>query len=105
MLIGMYSTADGSAYIAGANDGIVTVRGSPASRRIWLLNAKSMAVEQVVKSLNNGHYIFLGLNPDKEYLVMVRDYKRELEPFAWDYVQPLDDITLDAQQSLWQSWQ
>ena len=66
MLIGMYSTADGSAYIAGANDGIVTVRGSPASRRIWLLNAKSMAVEQVVKSLNNGHYIFLGLNPDKD---------------------------------------
>lgn len=105
MLIGMYSTADGSAYIAGANDGIVTVRGSPASRRIWLLNAKSMAVEQVVKSLNNGHYIFLGLNPDKEYLVMVRDYKRELEPLAWDYVQPLDDITLEAQQSLWQSWQ
>lgn len=105
MLIGMYSTADGSAYIAGANDGIVTVRGSPASRRIWLLNAKSMAVEQVVKSLNNGHYIFLGLNPDKEYVVMVRDYKRELEPFVWDYVKPLDDITLDAQQALWSSWQ
>lgn len=105
MLVSMYSTADGSAYIAGANDGIVTVGGSPASRRIWLLDAKSMAVEQVVKSLNNGHYIFLGLNPDKEYLVMVRDYKRELEPFAWDYVKPLDDITLDAQQALWVSWQ
>lgn len=105
MLVSMYSTADGSAYIAGANDGIVTVGGSPASRRIWLLDAKSMAVEQVVKSLNNGHYIFLGLNPDKEYLVMVRDYKRELEPFAWDYVKPLDDITLDAQQALWASWQ
>lgn len=105
MLIGLYSTATGSAYIAGANDGIVTVRGSPASRRIWLLNAKSMAVEQVVKSLNNGHYIFLGLNPDKEYLVMVRDYKRELEPFAWDYVKPLDDLSFSDQKALWASWQ
>lgn len=105
MLVSMYSTADGVAYIAGANDGIVTVNGSPASRKIWLLDAKTMAVNQVISSLNSGHYIFLGLNPDKEYVVMVRDYKRELEPFVWDYVKPLDDITLDAQQALWSSWQ
>lgn len=105
MLVSMYSTAEGGGYIAGANDGIVTVNGSPASRKIWLLNAKTMAVEQVVTSLNNGHFIFFGLNPDKEYVVMVRDYKRELEPFAWDYVKPLDDITLEGQKLLWQSWQ
>ena len=105
MLVSMYSTAEGSGYIAGANDGIVTVRGLPSSRKIWLLDAKTMAVNQVISSLNNGHYIFFGLNPDKEYVVMVRDYKRELEPFAWDYVKPLDDITLEGQKSLWQSWQ
>lgn len=105
MLISVYSTTQGRAYIAGANDGIVTAQGIPASRKIWLLSARTMIVEQVVTSLSNGHYIFLGLNPDKEYLVMVRDYKRELEPFVWDYVKPLDDITLDAQQALWVSWQ
>ena len=105
MLISTYSTAQGSGYIAGANDGIVTVQGVPASRKIWLLDAKTLVVNQVISSLTNGHYIFLGLNPDKEYLVMVRDYKREFEPFAWDYVKPLDDITLDAQQALWASWQ
>lgn len=105
MLISTYSTAQGSGYIAGANDGIVTVQGVPASRKIWLLDAKTLVVNQVISSLTNGHYIFLGLNPDKEYLVMVRDYKRELEPFAWDYVKPLDDIALDAQQALWVSWQ
>lgn len=92
-------------YIAGSGDGIVTVAGKPASRKIWLLNARTIAVEQVITSLQNGHYIFLGLDSDKEYLVMVRDYKRELEPFAWDYVAPANDLTIADQQALWQSWQ
>lgn len=94
-----------SGYIAGSADGIVTVKGLPASRKIWLLDAQSMSVEQVITSLKNGHYMFLGLNSAKEYLVMVRDYKRELEPFAWDYVKPANDLTIDEQQALWQSWQ
>lgn len=96
---------DGKSYIAGSGDGIVTVAGKPAPRKIWLLNAKTMAVEQVITSLKNGHYMFLGLELSKEYLVMVRDYKRELEPFAWDYVKPADDLTIDEQQALWQTWQ
>ena len=94
-----------SGYIAGSGDGIVTVTGKPASRKIWLLNAKTMAVEQVVTSLSNGHYLFMGLDPAKEYLVMARDYKKEYEPFVWDYVKPADDLTIDEQQTLWQSWQ
>ena len=94
-----------SGYIAGSGDGIVTVQGKPASRKIWLLNAKTMVVEQVITSLKNGHYMFLGLNPDSRYLVMVRDYKKEFEPFAWDEVPPADDLTIDEQQTLWQTWQ
>lgn len=94
-----------SSYIAGSGDGIVTVKGKPASRKIWLLNAQTMVVEQVITSLKNGHYLFSGLNPNSEYLVMVRDYKRELEPFAWDYVTPANDLTIDEQQALWQTWQ
>lgn len=94
-----------SGYISGTNDGIVTVAGKPSARKIWLLNAQSLAVEQVITSLKNGHYLFLGLNPAKEYLVMVRDYKKELEPFAWDYVKPADDLTIDEQQAMWQTWQ
>lgn len=94
-----------SGYIAGSGDGIVTVQGKPASRKIWLLDAATMAVEQVVTSLNNGHYMFLGLDPAKEYLVMARDYKKEYEPFVWDYVKPADDLTVAEQQALWASWQ
>lgn len=94
-----------SGYIAGTGDGIVTARGKPSSRKIWLLNAQTMVVERIITSLKNGHYLFLGLDISKEYLVMVRDYKREFEPFAWDYVKPADDLTMAEQQTLWQSWQ
>lgn len=92
-------------YIAGAGYGIVTVRGKPAQRDITIFDAQSMAVEQVVTSLKNGHYLFMGLDPDKRYLVMVRDYNKEYEPAVWDYVTPATDLTIQQQQELWQSWQ
>lgn len=97
-------------YIAGSGDGIVTVRGTPASRKIWLLDAQSLAVEQVVTSLDNGHYAFFGLDLDKQYMVMVRDLPpngidQRFEAFVWDYVKPADDLTIDEQQALWASWQ
>lgn len=94
-----------SGYIAGSGNGIVTVAGKPTSRKIWLFDAKTMLFEQAVTSLKNGHYLFMGLDPEQEYLVMVRDYKKEFEPFAWDYVKPANDLTIDEQQALWQSWQ
>lgn len=94
-----------SGYIAGNGEGIVTVQGKPSERKIWLLNATTMMVEQVITSLKNGHYMFLGLNPNMHYLVVVRDYKKELEPFAWDWVKPADDLTVIEQQALWQTWQ
>lgn len=92
-------------YIAGTGDGIVTVQGKPARRDIWLLNTQTLAVEQIVTSLKNGHYIFMGLDPAKKYLVMARDHEKEFEPFVWDDVIPADDLTIDEQQALWQSWQ
>lgn len=92
-------------YIAGAGDGIVTVAGKPASRKIWLLNAQNLAVERVITSLKNGHYMFLGLDLDKKYMVMVRDYKKEYEPFVWDDVTPADDLTIGEQMALQVSWQ
>lgn len=94
-----------SGYIAGSGDGIVTVQGKPASRKILLLNAQTLVIEAVQWSLKNGHYAFFGLVPDRRYMVMVRDYKKEYEPFVWDHVAPADDLTIDEQQALWQSWQ
>ena len=94
-----------SGYIAGSGDGIVTVQGKPSSRSIWLLDAKTLAIKAVQYSLKNGHYAFFGLDDSKEYLVLARDYKREFEAFAWDYVKPANDLTVEQQQALWQTWQ
>lgn len=105
MFLSHYYSTDGKGYIAGTGDGIVTVAGVPAARRVWLLNAQSLVIERVVTSLKNGHYLFMGLDPAKKYLVMVRDYKKEYEPFAWDYVTPADDLTIEEQQALWKTWQ
>ena len=98
-------TGNGAGYIAGANDGIVTVKGTPSKRRVWLIDATDMSVVQVASSLENGHYIFAAIDESKEYLVMVRDYKKEYEPFAWDYVKPATDLTVVEQLALWKSWQ
>lgn len=94
-----------SGYIAGSDDGIVTVQGQAAKRDIYLLDAIDLSLEHTTESLQNGHYMFLDLDPDKRYLLMVRDYKKEYEPFVWDYVKPADDLTIAEQQALWQSWQ
>lgn len=99
-----------SGYIAGSGDGIVTVKGTPSARKIWLFNSNTMMVEQTVMSLRNGHYMIFGLNPNKLYVVMVRDFAPDGsrwtgEAVVWDYVKPATDIDLDAQQGLWNAWQ
>lgn len=82
-------------YIAGSGDGIVTVKGQPASRTIYLLDAVTLAVVQRASSFKNGRYIFMCLEPETEYMVIVRDYKKEYEPFAWDYVIPATELDID----------
>lgn len=96
-------------YIAGSGDGIVTINGTPASRPVFLYQVSGgMALIVLVArqaSLSNGHYLFMGLDPAKRYLVMCRDSSKEYEPFCWDYVVPATDLTIAEQQELWQSWQ
>lgn len=92
-------------YIAGTADGIVTIAGAPTATDIVVLHADSLSIEQRTRSLKNGHYLIAGLDPNKSYLVLCRDYKREYEPCAYDYVQPAVDLTVEEQRQLWESWQ
>lgn len=92
-------------YIAGTQDGIVTVGGEPASRQIYVLDVATLAWVQSTTSNDNGNYLLMGLDPAKKYLLMARDYKQEYEPCCWDYVVPMNDKSLDEQRELWQSWQ
>lgn len=101
-----YSRGDG--YIAGKQDGIVTVAGKATSRAIYLYalyNYKPMVLVAKTWSTAQGNYIFKNLDTSMRYLIMVRDYKKEFEPFVWDYVKPADDLTITEQQALWQTWQ
>lgn len=93
-------------YIAGTADGIVTVQSKPAAREILLMDANSRDYQFVgrVWSDDNGHYMFTDLYPDKQYLIMARDYNKEYEPFAYDYVAPATDITPTEQHALRESW-
>lgn len=97
-------------YIAGIGDGVVTVNGEPAKRKIELLDVTTCERLQQATSLANGQYLFIGIDPTKQYLVMCRDLPpdgvtQRYEPFCWDYVTPATDLTPTQQQELWQSWQ
>lgn len=105
MLIDLYIGISNDAYIAGTQDGIVTVGGQPARRDIIVFNADSLAVIVRSHSLENGHYLITGLDPNKRYLLLCRDYKGEYEPCAYDLVSPAHDLTFVEQQDLWHSWQ
>lgn len=94
-------------YIAGIGDGIVTVAGRADAREVLLMDANAQDYKFIARiwSLQSGHYMFTDLEPDKQYLVMARDYQKQYEPFAFDYVTPATDLTPDEQQELRQSWQ
>lgn len=93
-------------YIAGAGDGIVTVNAIAARRELLLMDADAKGCKTIgrIWSDDNGHYMFNNLDPDKKYLVMARDYKKQFEPFAYDYVTPATDLTPDEQRALRISW-
>lgn len=98
----------GSGYIAGTADGIVTVAGLPASRTIYLYalyNYKPMVLVARAWSTAQGNYMFDSLATSMRYLVMVRDYAEQYEPFAYDYIVPAIDLTPHEQYLLEQSWQ
>lgn len=104
MLIKIYQIAK-PGYIAGTGDGIVSVGGLPASRKIYVFDPLTLTLLVIAKSLPNGHYLLNNLDPNQKYLIMVRDYNKEYEPAVWDYVTPATDLTIAEQQQLWDSLQ
>lgn len=99
----------GVGYIAGSGDGIVTVGGVPSRRELILFDVSNYHVVERQASLENGHYIFIGLNPNRRYLLMARDLEPSgeeprYEPFCWDYLVPATDLSVAQQRSLLQSW-
>lgn len=105
MILSAIFAYENKGYIAGLADGIVTVNGQPARRKIYIFDSVSMLWIKTATSLPNGHYLVGNLDPAKKYMVMARDYNREYEPAVFDYVTPATDLTIAQQQALWESWQ
>ena len=74
-------------FIAGQGNGIVTVDGKPASKRILLFERSHLfpCIRQIW-SAADGTYFFGGLESNKLYLVMAVDDKEKYEPVAWDFI-------------------
>lgn len=92
----------GAGYLAGTDEGIVTAGGTPAVRRVYLYYNHRLIRETTSNA--EGHYAFLCLDPQREYLIMARDWMRHYEPVAYDNVRPATNITPQEQWRLWQSW-
>lgn len=105
MIIPFIPCLEPHGYIAGTADGIVSVAGQSASRMIYVFDVVTLTWLQTAKSLDNGHYLIMGLDPNKHYLIMCRDHEQQYEPAVYDYVQPATDLTIAEQMELWQSWQ
>jgi hypothetical protein len=74
---------------AGSVVGTVNVLGSPAKRRVALLDRRSMKVLAVTWSDPiTGAYEFKGFDPRFDYLVICDDYTKTYNAAAADWVKP-----------------
>ncbi len=91
-------------YIGGRDDGIATIESKPVSRTVYLLDSVTLQWLKTCVALENGHYLFMGLDPSQSYIVMARDYNKDFEPVCYDNVKPCTDLTVKEQKELWQQW-
>lgn len=78
----------GRAYIAGDAEGIVSVGGQPAERKILIFERQYFKVIRSQWSKPDGTYRFDFLNPDKEFLMVALDHKKQYEPVSYDFIKP-----------------
>ncbi|SNU78701.1 Uncharacterised protein [Neisseria zoodegmatis] len=83
-----YGRTHGGGFIAGRGDGILTVGGQPAERRILLFERGTFKLVRGAWSRPDGTYLLDRINPDRDYLVLALDHKRQYEPVAYDFVRP-----------------
>lgn len=110
MIIKIVRAYQNEGYIAGMGDGIVSVGGVPASRQICLLELETLKWLKTCVSTPSGHYLFIGLDPRRKYVLICRDLapdgnEQRYEPVCYDQVAPAEDLTIVQQLDLWQSWQ
>lgn len=105
MLLEPHFIAAHKGYLAGTQDGIVTIGGVAGIANIYVFDANTLLLKQQTRSLQNGHYLVPYLNPTQRYLLLARHIKRQYEPISYDDIKPAVALALSQQAALWQSWQ
>lgn len=90
-----------SGFIVGCNDNIVTKNNKPSIQLVYLYDSVTLNIVFKSASNSNGSYMFLNVDPSKKYLLMVRDYNGNNQPYAWDEVVPSTNISIPNQELLW----
>ena len=76
-------------YVAGTGNGIVTVNGDPAQKRILIFQrANEMVFLKQTWSQADGSYLIGNLNINSIYMVIAVDDRQKYEPVAWDWIKP-----------------
>ena len=87
-----------SAYFSGKT----TIRNDPASVDIFVFRHDVVVARAVSDA--KGNYWVGYLEPGREYLLLGRDPKTDLEPDAYDYIKPADNRTLAEQAEMIAAW-
>lgn len=89
----------GTGFIGGMLGGIVSVAHLPSMQPVFLLDSVTLRLVAQTYANKRGHYCFTGLPTDKRYMLFARDrFKRaSLRPPVWDYVTPVNDMSLSEQ--------
>lgn len=102
MIAKIYIEPPFGGYVAGTGAGIASIDGQGIAAPVIAFDCISLQVAQSAWSLDNGHYLLRGLNPEREYLILARDPSRNYEPVVYDYLKPANDLTHAEQEALWQ---
>lgn len=78
----------GSGYIAGEGDAIVTVAGVPASRTVLVIERKSLRVAARIASNGAGNYSIQNIDMNLSYIVIGLDYEGQFNAVIRDNVTP-----------------
>ena len=88
-LIVLNQICTGAAYIAGEEDGIVSInKTTPVIREVCALEQDTKKLVQSRWSWADGTYLLPNLNPNKQYIVLALDHTGDYPAVVEDMIRP-----------------
>ena len=81
----------GNGFIAGEAPGVVTVAGSPARRKVALMDKASLIMTAMQVSASDGTYRFIWIDETRRYVVMAFDHQLQFNAVIRDNITPAEE--------------